>query len=101
MKFKAMKDLEEVELKGPSGNKWRVKLTRSEQNAACFTLGWNNYFIRDHELEIDYFLVFIYDGNSCFEVQVFDLSGCEKEQAYFVQVKEEEERMFLFHLKLI
>ncbi|KAF5190525.1 B3 domain-containing protein, partial [Thalictrum thalictroides] len=63
-------------LKGPSGNHWDVKLCRRE-DSTFLQDGWQN-FVRDHCLGNYEVLVFSYDGDMCFDVQIFDKTGCEK-----------------------
>ncbi|XP_065618441.1 B3 domain-containing protein Os01g0723500 isoform X2 [Quercus suber] len=69
-----------VTLEGPSGNTWHVKLI--QQNDDLFLhQGWPE-FVMDHFIESGDFLVFRYDGELHFTVQVFDKSSCEKEAAF-------------------
>lgn len=42
-----------------------------------FHKGWQE-FVKDNSLEAGEFLVFRYDGNLGFDVQIFGKSGCEK-----------------------
>ncbi|XP_057963541.1 B3 domain-containing protein Os11g0197600-like isoform X2 [Malania oleifera] len=67
---------ETATLKGPSGNIWNVKLT---QVAGCTYIqdGWQQFF-KDNCLGDNEFLLFRYDGNMSFDVQIFDKSGCER-----------------------
>ncbi|GJZ06675.1 B3 DNA binding domain-containing protein [Tanacetum coccineum] len=65
---------------GPSGNTWHANL--SQQNDGLYIVdGWAA-FVRDHFLENGDSLVFKYDGNLHFTVQIFDQSSCEKETAF-------------------
>ncbi|KAL5777881.1 hypothetical protein ACOSP7_010807 [Xanthoceras sorbifolium] len=67
-------------LVGPSGNMWHVDLI--EQNDDLyFDLGWP-VFVRDNFIECGDILVFRYDGELHFTVQMFDQSTCEKEAAF-------------------
>lgn len=69
-----------VSLMGPSGNTWHADL--AQQSDGLFILdGWAA-FVRDHFLENGDSLVFRYDGNLHFTVQIFDQSSCEKETAF-------------------
>lgn len=69
-----------VILSGPSGNAWNVHLI--EQNGDLFFhYGWPA-FVRDHSLECGDFLIFRYDGELHFTVQIFDQTACEKEAAF-------------------
>ncbi|TXG52324.1 hypothetical protein EZV62_021493 [Acer yangbiense] len=67
-------------LVGPSGNMWHVDLI--EQNGDLyFDLGWP-VFVRDNFIECGDILVFRYDGELHFTVQMFGQSTCEKEAAF-------------------
>ncbi|XP_052189324.1 B3 domain-containing protein Os01g0723500-like [Diospyros lotus] len=68
-----------VSLVGPSGNTWLVDLIPYNDNL-FFDYGWPA-FVQDHFLESGDAMVFGYDGNLQFTVQIFDQSSCEKEAA--------------------
>ncbi|KAI3762906.1 hypothetical protein L1987_53348 [Smallanthus sonchifolius] len=69
-----------VYLMGPSGNTWHADL--AQETDGLFILdGWAS-FVRDHFLENGDSLVFRYDGNLHFTLQIFDQSSCEKETAF-------------------
>ncbi|AES59522.1 plant-specific B3-DNA-binding domain protein [Medicago truncatula] len=74
---------ENVTLKGPSGVVWNIGLnTRGE--SVYFVDGWRR-FVKDHSLKENDFLVFKYNGESLFEVLIFNgESFCEKAASYFV-----------------
>ncbi|KAK2398498.1 B3 domain-containing protein REM16 [Trifolium repens] len=73
-----------VTLKGPSGVVWNVGLT-TRDDTLYFTIGWQQ-FVKDHSLKENDFLVFKYNGESHFEVLIFDgESFCEKAASYFVR----------------
>ncbi|KAK3015140.1 hypothetical protein RJ639_006290 [Escallonia herrerae] len=75
---------ESVALKGPSGATWTVGLTTSG-DTLLLKEGWKK-FVEDHSLEEDDVLIFRYNGNSLFDVLMFDhRSLCEKEASYFVK----------------
>ncbi|XP_019458604.1 PREDICTED: B3 domain-containing protein REM16-like isoform X1 [Lupinus angustifolius] len=75
---------ENVDLRGPSGVVWNVGLT-SKDDTVFFTNGWRQFF-RDHSLKENDFLVFKYNGESLFDVLIFDGgSFCEKASSYFVR----------------
>lgn len=76
-----------VELIGPSGQTWLVNLIQQNDNL-FFNDGWST-FARDHALECGDFLVFRYDGELHFTVQVFDQSACEKEAAFHSQCSQD------------
>lgn len=65
---------------GPSGNTWHADLAH-ETDGLFILDGWVS-FVRDHFLENGDSLVFRYDGNLHFTVQIFDQSSCEKETAF-------------------
>ncbi|KAJ0085167.1 hypothetical protein Patl1_09047 [Pistacia atlantica] len=69
-----------VSLIGPSGNTWHVNLIQ-QNGDLFFDQGWPT-FVSDHFLECGDLLVFRYDGELHFTVQVFDQSACEKEDAF-------------------
>ncbi|KAJ4824032.1 hypothetical protein Tsubulata_007428 [Turnera subulata] len=73
-----------VTLKGPSGVSWKVGVTTV--NDTCFlSHGWKE-FVKDHLLEVNDFLIFEYNGDSQFDVKMFDKqSMCEKAASYFVR----------------
>ncbi|RHN77379.1 putative transcription factor B3-Domain family [Medicago truncatula] len=74
---------ENVTLKGPSGVVWNIGLT-TRDNTVYFVDGWQQ-FVNDHSLKENDFLVFKYNGESLFEVLIFDgNSFCEKATSYFV-----------------
>lgn len=71
-------------LKGPSGLLWTVGLT-TKDDAVFFKHGWEE-FVKDHSLEANDLLVFRYNGESQFDVLMFDAENlCEKEASYFVR----------------
>ncbi|KAJ0795446.1 putative transcription factor B3-Domain family [Helianthus annuus] len=69
-----------VYLTGPSGNTWHADLAQ-ETDGLFILNGWAS-FVRDHFLENGDSLVFRYDGNLHFTLQIFDQSSCEKETAF-------------------
>ncbi|XP_077224666.1 B3 domain-containing protein Os11g0197600-like [Tasmannia lanceolata] len=72
-----------VTLLGPSGNVWHVDLN-DDVNGLYLQNGWKD-FVRDHSLQVGYFLVFRYDGNLHFSVRIYDPSGCENEDSFYVE----------------
>ncbi|ERM98499.1 hypothetical protein AMTRI_Chr07g79330 [Amborella trichopoda] len=70
-------------LKGPNGKIRHVQLIKTI-GGMLFDDGWKE-FVRDCCLEMEDFLVFRYDGNMQFTVQIFDSTGCEKEDPFSVQ----------------
>ncbi|CAK7347627.1 unnamed protein product [Dovyalis caffra] len=80
-----------VNLKGPSGAAWKVGLT-THNNTLFFSHGWQE-FVKDHSLEETDFLIFKYNGESNFDVLMFNMqSMCEKAASYFVKKCESTER---------
>lgn len=74
---------QDVSLKGPSGAVWNIMLT-TRDDIVYFADGWQQ-FAKDHALKENDFLVFKYNGESVFEVLVFDRESlCEKATSYFV-----------------
>ncbi|XP_016432496.1 B3 domain-containing protein REM16-like [Nicotiana tabacum] len=71
-------------LRGPSGNTWTVEVKKREDNDYVFCNGWEQ-FVKDHCLEEADLLVFKMKSFSCFDVTIFDLSACEKEETFFVK----------------
>lgn len=70
-----------LSLIGPSGNIWHVDMI--EYNGHLFFRdGWPT-FVKDHSIQCGDTLVFRYDGNSNFTVQIFDQSSCEKDEAFY------------------
>ncbi|XVF36202.1 hypothetical protein REPUB_Repub19eG0037900 [Reevesia pubescens] len=73
-----------VALRGPSGVAWTVELS-STVDGMFFKNGWPK-FVKDHSLEEKDLLIFRFNGESSFDVLIFDPSTlCEKEALYFVQ----------------
>ncbi|KAK2978383.1 hypothetical protein RJ640_016485 [Escallonia rubra] len=63
-------------LRGPSGGSWNVKILKNGK--ATFMLeGWQG-FVKDHSLGDSELLLFRYDGNLRFSVQILDISGLER-----------------------
>ncbi|CAJ2675514.1 unnamed protein product [Trifolium pratense] len=74
---------ENVTLKGPSGVLWNIGLSIRD-DTVYFEDGWQR-FVKDHSLKENDFLLFKYNGESLFEVFIFEgESNCEKAAAYFV-----------------
>ncbi|XP_011083780.1 B3 domain-containing protein REM16-like [Sesamum indicum] len=73
-----------VALKGPSGHEWSVGLV-TNGDMLLLGHGWKA-FVEDHSLEENDILIFKYNGNSRFEVLMFDQASlCEKTTSYFVK----------------
>ncbi|KAK4429077.1 B3 domain-containing protein REM16 [Sesamum alatum] len=79
-----------VALGGPSGNVWSVGLV-TDGDMLLLKHGWKA-FVEDHSLEENDILIFKYNGNSRFEVLMFDQESlCEKATSYFVKKCEHRE----------
>ncbi|XWS54854.1 hypothetical protein CRYUN_Cryun10bG0125400 [Craigia yunnanensis] len=65
-------------LRGPSGDCWNITMCQQEKNRVM-RHGWQQFY-QDHSLGDDEFLLFRYNGNMCFDVQIFDKSGCERKK---------------------
>ncbi|XP_054822867.1 B3 domain-containing protein REM16-like [Prosopis cineraria] len=73
-----------VTLKGPGGAEWTVRLS-TRDDVLHFTDGWQQ-FAQDHFLEESDLLIFKYNGESQFDVLIFDQKNlCEKVASYFVR----------------
>ncbi|KAJ4716387.1 B3 domain-containing protein [Melia azedarach] len=59
-----------------SGSSWNVEVGET-RSGLYLQRGWQK-FLRDNSLGDAEFLLFRYDGNMCFSVQVFEKSGCER-----------------------
>lgn len=76
-----------VSLTGPSGSSWHVGLI--EHNGHLYLDdGWPA-FVKDHSIECGDSLVFGYDGNLDFTVQIFDQTSCEKEETFYAKCSQE------------
>ncbi|XP_042507251.1 putative B3 domain-containing protein At5g66980 [Macadamia integrifolia] len=65
-------------LRSRKGRIWHVELEQVDSNL-FFQDGWKG-FVKDQSLKLGEFLVFIYDGNSVFDVKIFGINGCEKQE---------------------
>ncbi|KAG9455215.1 hypothetical protein H6P81_008119 [Aristolochia fimbriata] len=72
-----------VSLKAPNTNIWRVNLVENDQGL-FLQKGWEG-FVRDHSISIGDCLVFRYDGNMLFNVEILDKTTCAKEDAIYVK----------------
>ncbi|KAH6834547.1 hypothetical protein C2S53_011340 [Perilla frutescens var. hirtella] len=70
-------------LVGPSGNSWFAHLILVE-NGLFLNDGWAD-FVKDHFLEHGDSIVFRYEGDLNFTLQIFDRSMCEKQAAFTAQ----------------
>lgn len=76
-----------VSLEGPSGNVWQVELSH-ETGSLSLHSGWST-FVRDNLITCGDLLVFRYNGNLHFSVQIFDKSACEKEVAFHAKCSQD------------
>ncbi|XP_077219133.1 B3 domain-containing protein Os01g0723500-like isoform X2 [Tasmannia lanceolata] len=67
-------------LEGPTSKVWHVEL-RKRTNGTYLQDGWKE-FAKAHSLMVSEFLVFRYDGNMRFSVQIFDKTACEREDIF-------------------
>lgn len=74
----------ECRLRGPSGNEWKVRVEKTDEDGIVMSTGWE-IFVRDHGVHLSDFLTFRYLGGSAFEVSIFNATGCEREGAYFAR----------------
>lgn len=58
------------------GRHWHIKLHQTKKGVYLQN-GWKE-FLNDNSLGDNEFLRFTYDGNMCFDVKIYDMSGCEK-----------------------
>lgn len=75
-------------LRSSRGRQWYVEL---ENFGGCFFFqdGWET-FVADNGVSLEDFLVFFYDGDLGFDVKIYGISGCQKEEILpTVEVKEE------------
>ncbi|XP_078182256.1 B3 domain-containing protein LOC_Os12g40090-like [Carex rostrata] len=79
---------ENVELEGPSGIIWHVKMIRSNSTFSLQS-GWRD-FVTANGIDEKDILVFTYNGNSSFKVLIFDPSGCQKAAPFFAKKTETE-----------
>jgi len=70
-------------LEGPNGRCWPVRIKRASEGTFLST-GWSK-FVEDHFLKEREFLVFRYEGNMHFSIQVFDTTACEREDLFAVR----------------
>jgi len=70
-------------LEGPNGCSWPVRIKKSSDGTFLST-GWPK-FVEDHFLKEREFLVFRYEGNMHFRIQVFDTTACEREDLFAVR----------------
>ncbi|KAK6916500.1 B3 DNA binding domain [Dillenia turbinata] len=67
---------ENATLTGPLNRSWNVKL-RQDENSMFFVEGWKE-FLRDNSLGDNEFLVFRYDGDMHFHVEIYEENGLSR-----------------------
>ena len=72
---------EEVDLKVMSGEKWRVGLEK-HGSELYLSAGWMD-FMKAQELQENDLLIFKRSGQSSFDMQIFEESGCMKVSSLF------------------
>ncbi|KAJ0249137.1 B3 DNA binding domain-containing protein [Hirschfeldia incana] len=65
-----------VALTVPDGHVWRVGLRKADNNKIWFQDGWQE-FVDRYSIRIGYLLIFRYEGNSAFSVNIYNLSHSE------------------------
>ncbi|KAK6282642.1 hypothetical protein POUND7_016467 [Theobroma cacao] len=63
-------------LRGPSGDYWKITMCKQDRST-IMQHGWQQFY-QNHCLGDKDFLVLRYNGNMCFDVQIFEKSGCER-----------------------
>ncbi|PKA57384.1 Putative B3 domain-containing protein [Apostasia shenzhenica] len=74
-------------LRSRGGREWAVKLKR-ENGGLFFGEGWDG-FVADLAIGLGEFLIFVYDGYLGFDVKIYGITGCEKEECTAIIKKEE------------
>ena len=64
-------------LKVRSGCSWNAKVSETSSSGIFIEDGWHQ-FLKDNSLGNNEFLLFTYEGNMCFNVQIFEVNGCER-----------------------
>ncbi|KAF8406360.1 hypothetical protein HHK36_008447 [Tetracentron sinense] len=85
--LKEASETERAILRSPTGSHWQVKLSNTT-NGTYLQDGWQD-FLSDHSLGDNEFLLFTYDGDMCFNVQIFDKSGCERTYVFINKINQE------------
>ncbi|KAL9265005.1 B3 domain-containing transcription factor VRN1-like protein, partial [Drosera capensis] len=67
----------------PNGTVWKVDIVKSG-DVIRLSSGWDK-FMENFSIKLGHFLVFRYEGNSCFYVLVFDMSASEIKYATLVR----------------
>lgn len=73
-----------VDLKGPTGNIWPVGLKKTTDELLLRS-GWKEFVEANHVQEGD-LLVFKYDGNSCFDISIFDEKRCKRTACSLIDI---------------
>ncbi|XP_016902166.2 B3 domain-containing transcription factor VRN1-like isoform X1 [Cucumis melo] len=75
-----------------SGAKWKVGLKKSNEKV-WFEKGWEE-FVKFHSIDYGHFLTFRYEGNSCFQVVIFDQTATEIEYPISFKNQFDNKKMF-------
>ncbi|KAF3435672.1 hypothetical protein FNV43_RR22763 [Rhamnella rubrinervis] len=59
------------------GCSWNAKVSETSSSGIFIEDGWHQ-FLKDNSLGNNEFLLFTYEGNMCFNVQIFEVNGCER-----------------------
>ncbi|KAJ4964450.1 hypothetical protein NE237_024389 [Protea cynaroides] len=73
-------------LEDSSGNHWRTRLSKTTDGTYLGD-GWPD-FVKDHSIYDFNFLVFGYDGNTCFNVLIFYENACERDYVFKIKTNE-------------
>ncbi|XP_020254477.1 B3 domain-containing protein Os12g0592300-like isoform X2 [Asparagus officinalis] len=65
-----------VILRSPSGTIWSVELAKTSDEIS-FQVGWDE-FVKDNHIQEGDFVIFKYNGNSCFKFSIFKRDHCER-----------------------
>ncbi|KAF4395219.1 hypothetical protein F8388_001606 [Cannabis sativa] len=77
----------QVILKLPCGSRWEVGLTKSSDEKVWIAKGWNK-FVQDCCLSHGNLLVFGYEGNSQFNVMIFEKNTLEREYHFMPKTRD-------------
>lgn len=74
-------------LTGSSGDQWQVTVLKNG-NDKYLQNGWPQ-FVRDNSVMHQEFLLFTYNGENRFQVQIFRRNGCERPSSKKLKLKQE------------
>ncbi|CAN1844922.1 B3 domain-containing protein At1g49475 [Linum perenne] len=70
-------------LQVPTGDEWKVAITRDASGTNWFTGQWKEFYAF-FSISLGHFLTFNHNGNSHFSVTIFDMSTCEIEYPIYI-----------------